>query len=476
MAKGKGDSKKYWLADWLADTGVENTRALIKALLDDRKVAKAVEIASLAASQPAREVESADATALAGRRLDLSGLGTCSHPTCIQRQLDEGLSNIWQYFDQVVVEGLGPRQFAARANSLLYAREALLTHGSIYMHARQIGALPFMSFQEKPWAFCADHYKQHAREIGLPIALNGRVARTLVAKFEQEGSIEKKEMLNGYVAYYFRHPLFESGLFWLVPPEDRKKITAHAMAQEMYSNACIGTIGDVALAERLGCPLVSDAETVLPMHTRPEMDAQIDRVALSMRLPGLTGATSEQILRLKREHMPEFVKFRGAVIAAIRERIDRLDQDPRRVAADVQREFVAPAVADIEVRLKNSLSKMSTKAASGLALGAAMVTIGTLSGAPLVIGTGVATAASGAFDIKKYVEEKGDIGLSDMYFLWLAKRKVKRHRRKADDSRVADAFDALLAVQMLTHQEPTSAAQARTRPVQRRRPRSKERR
>jgi hypothetical protein len=56
-----------------------------------------------------------------------------------------------------------------------------------------------------------------------------------------------------------------------------------------------------------------------------------------------------------------------------------------------------------------------------------MVTVGLLTGLPVFVGAGAAAAASVSLAINKYFDDRRDVRLSDMYFLWIAARETRRH-------------------------------------------------
>lgn len=143
------------------------------------------------------EVDPGATTVVAGRQMDLSALFSCRAPSCQIAQADRLLSRAWHYFDSIDVEGLGPRRFLRSVESGGPADVAgdVRAHALVLLHLRAIGAEPYLLFREKPHAFCADHFREHAQEIGLPAALDDEFVRSVIERLAEEVEIERWELL-----------------------------------------------------------------------------------------------------------------------------------------------------------------------------------------------------------------------------------------------------------------------------------------
>jgi hypothetical protein len=60
------------------------------------------------------------------------------------------------------------------------------------------------------------------------------------------------------------------------------------------------------------------------------------------------------------------------------------------------------------------------KASASIGMGALMTTCGLLTANPLLITTGVGAVATTLPAAHKFIEDRRDVSLSDMYFLWRA--------------------------------------------------------
>jgi hypothetical protein len=335
---------RYWVEDWIHEVDINTERDLQRALNDGRGFRRALDICESALEGPHTRRHPIDAqgtTTVAGRPLDLSGIRTCSSLDCLRRELDEGLANLWQFLGNVVVEGFAPGRFLSPRDPDI-AKQRFFTHAAMYLHARRIGALPHMVFRTKP-ALCKDHFKQHAKEIGRVGALDSRLARSTIKRLATEGVLEIRQMPNGDVEFAFTHPLQEgwTHITYSADYLKTKSVTLETIATRVFREACVATIGDVALAQQLSCPLGTDIQKTMPYGHMEHGQATVDDVALALHTPCLVGMTSEQTLRLRADHRAEYEQFLAATTLAIGERLERKDSDDPRKAPEMSRESLS---------------------------------------------------------------------------------------------------------------------------------------
>ena len=152
--------------------------------------------------------------------------------------------------------------------------------------------------------------------------------------------------------------------------------------------------------------------------------------AMELYLPVLEGLPVRDIIRLRKDEYEHFMKFQLALRAAIKAQLREIGNDPERAAAEVQREIIDPAISDIHLRLSAEKvlwqrSKLKHRRCS------AVTVIGAIEAIPLIIGTGLAAAATTVAAFHTYFDRKKDIELSDMYFLWLLEKGSYSHMRGA---------------------------------------------
>lgn len=426
-----GSATRYWLYDWLERFEVDTDARLDAVLNEESSIALALEMAEEANERDVEVEEAAVGAVVAGRGLDLSGMLTCNGFSCLEAEVDQLFSSVGYYFDEVIVEGLGPGHFLALAQddvteARMLVRQHLATHAQILIYLNRIGALPYVNFREKPFAYCDDHFREHASELGLPSALDEELAREVRHLLVNRGTIEARHVRD-YVAYKFTSPM-EDGItvFWRKvgdPP-----VTLQEAAESAFRKHCLAAIGDFALANDLSAPLAATANRILDFAREDVRPLREDDVALSLDLPTMSGLGAAELIKLREEDRDQFVTFRRSLTDAIRDQIRRAGEDsPSRVGQKVVREFVEPALADIDRTLRAASRNFSRKSAQNVGVSAVMTAIGLLGGWPLLIGGGVAALSGLAVHANQLSESKKEVELSDVYFLWNAAKKHGVH-------------------------------------------------
>jgi hypothetical protein len=132
------------------------------------------------------------------------------------------------------------------------------------------------------------------------------------------------------------------------------------------------------------------------------------------------------IVKIREDEHESFEKFRDAITKAIQVRIEAGDVDPSIIARKIEEELIMPATNDIANRLKVARRALERKGGTSFAVGATITTIGLISGVPLIAGAGIAAIGSSLPAAHKYLDDKGSIELSDMYFLWRLEEKSRK--------------------------------------------------
>jgi hypothetical protein len=116
-----------------------------------------------------------------------------------------------------------------------------------------------------------------------------------------------------------------------------------------------------------------------------------------------------------------------AVEAAVGQRIsDAKTAD--QVASDVVSDIIDPALVDIGRRLKVAKRAFAKKAGASVAVGAATVTVGLMTAAPLIVGAGIAAMGTSIPVLHKLFEDRASVEISDMYFLWKLRSSARNAR------------------------------------------------
>jgi hypothetical protein len=412
----------YWLAEWMDTIGIATPRDLHRALKSPTVHDTAVEMAHTAQEAGVARFEPDSARVVAGAHMDLSGIMSCNNLDCLSAEVETVFATFGHYFDSVVVEGLGPHRFYWRhRDSWNDRRIQLETHGLLLLYLRDLGADRYLIFREKPHAFCTNHYREHAKDLGLAVALDRGLGKRIVKELAQSLSIETLHQDDDTVFYFVTHGFEEGGTVFRgsagEPPPDVNEI-----ARTLYTNHCLAAIGDHALAREAASPLAAFADRVVQFDAARYGDVE-DEAALHVRLPVLEGLGAADLIRLREDNRDHFVRFRAALAEAIREQAAAAETEaPDRIAARVVRDYVEPELSRISVDFGAARKLLAKKAAIDAGVAVVSTTIGMLTGMPLVLGTAVA-ASSSVVHLKKYFDKASEIELSDAYFLWRARKR-----------------------------------------------------
>lgn len=416
-------ASSYYLYRWIDEQGIRKPDDLRKALRSADAIDRLLELQD--SVRPAiYDPQMLNQAVIAGRRVDLSGFLDCPHFDCVQPKIDILFGKTWHYFDTIVIDDKKLHNPDDDASEFLWDVEQ---RAHLLLHLRKIGASEHVAFTRKLSGFCQQHFREFAQEnsLGLDVLFNDafadRVAQELasVARFE----ITRHE---DHWRYEIHHPRLERIIGTYAHSDPAVKPSIEEVARDAFGIYCSGLISDVAASRDLGVPLLQVADGVL-ISEPPGQTVPDSIVALNLRLPVLANVPAREILRLKHDNWPEFERFRSALRVAIREQIVRADtKSPQEIADAVVEEYIKPELADIERHLAATRKGLAKKIGANVALGGATVTAGALDAIPLVVATGVAALATSLAQVHKYIEERSEIEMSDLYFLWKASVKDKR--------------------------------------------------
>ena len=418
----------YWLFDWLDEHEIrskEGAKLLfanpvaVKDLRD--RATKAIE--AYGASLP---FAGAPTSIVAGRGIDLSGQLDCLHPACRRAQVETLFNRVWHYFDSIVVQDAVAHEVSVHRDDAPSEKrtEWILFHVEVALYVREIKAESLLDFRMRPPA-CLKHLKRHAGEAKLSRALQG--SRELALELAKSAEVVLDFKNDGGVSYAVSHPDFVHTRWGTISKsdaqgEDSNKLRLLALQSEIkeflaYLNS------DVLTARGSGSPLGA----VIPLHERLLQRGQSPSaadVAFHLELPVLNGLPTETLIKLRRDEHDYFARFQRSLRQAIDERIRTSNsENARSIAEEIRRDLIDPELEKIHERLVASERTLVKKTAVGTFLGAIATTCGLLCGAPaaLAISGGVAAAiGTTSTAAAKHLDDKNDLSLSDMYFIWKA--------------------------------------------------------
>jgi hypothetical protein len=159
------------------------------------------------------------------------------------------------------------------------------------------------------------------------------------------------------------------------------------------------------------------------------MSADTGTLAFHLNLPTLHGVEVRTLLKIRSDERPAFEKFRRALVQAMDDRLaNNKAANLQEIANEIRRDVLDPALDDIELRLKRAAGALTEKAATSIAIGSLPTICGLYTATPLLIAAGITPVITTLINAThKYIEEKRDVALSDMFFLWEAQRHALRH-------------------------------------------------
>lgn len=416
---------KFWLYDWIDTLEIKHF-SQAESLLQDAGLRK--DLRNRISEVPFRPAKlSSDVPSIvAGRAIDLSGELDCFGWGCMKKQFDKLFSHVWHYFDQIVIVGPSAHAFTTQwdAKSEQLAVKRLLTYTRLLLYIREIGAEDLVVFTEKRPA-CEVHVEDQLGELGFDFntVLSGEIIDPLTRRAEISVTTHEE-----HLHYKFDHPAFEHSV-WGVVDNASGKERDRLVAISVIKRYLAGLVSDIHTARVLKSPLGSTVNfhgQLLKIFRRRVSDAD---VAFNLALPILDGIDPATLIQIRRDETPYFDNFRHKLRLAINAKLENTSTpDPAVIANEIRQDIINPSLTEIEIRLKQAKIAMGKKAALSVTLGALATTCGVLTANPILTAAGATAAFGGSLTAgQKFIEEKRDVALSDMYFLWRALEHTKDH-------------------------------------------------
>jgi hypothetical protein len=416
-------SERYWLTEWMDTNGVKSDWHIDKVLKSKarlRDLREHVENIPYT-TEPLSDSTSPGTVLVGGRGIDLSGDLECSSWGCKTKQVDRLFSRVWHYFDRVVVVGLEARDIQKedqiRDEQTLRELEQMMR---LLLYLRANGIEDMLIFRQKPPA-CEKHSGEQLAKAGLsdPKELMPRLAARLCS----EGKIRDIRPHGDHYHYAFDHPTFMHSVFDTV---SRKRVAESGGIKEAAARSVVEMYvsrvsSDILAARYLGSPFGSDLDYYRVVLDQFSQRVTHEAVALELELPVLDGVRPVDLMALRSAEGASFERFRTALKSAIAARLASDGSiNAKAIAREIEADVIRPALADIEQRLKAAQSVLTRKAAIGLSIGALATTCGLVLGVPTLTVAGVGSAMTALQAEYKHIEERRDVQLADMYFLWRA--------------------------------------------------------
>jgi hypothetical protein len=412
---------KYWLYQWIDEEEIRRPADYLKAIRKPRSFDRLRELSEAAYHEPTPVEGSVKDSVVAARRIDMSGMLGCPHFDCMTKTVESVFGRGWQYFDSIIIDSQPLDELLFTGDDI----DDLAQQVKLMLYFRRIGAEKHIKFTHKVSGLCNEHFRQYAirQKLGLDALFDTSFEDGIVQKLLTEGDISVSLRDDQCWHYEVWHPDTDWIKGQLSHSDPGHRPSDEQVARSAFGACFTGLISDVSASRALGVPLLQAAQASWVTHNKTSVTADANVAALNLRLPVLRGLPAREILKLRNEDWSAFERFRTAIRQAIREQNDRLGSgSPEEVANAVVKEYVQPELAEIEVKLGAVKRNLTRKIGSNIAVGGAAVGVGAIVNVPLLIAaTATAAAASIATIVNKHYDEKKDIELSDLYFLWKAR-------------------------------------------------------
>lgn len=442
MSSAVNDGRSHWLQAWLREHGAD-TKSTLQKLTDNPRMTREIVAYSEEIVDETIDplLESSSQAIVAGKTLDLSGDLDCCY-ICLEEQLNRLAERSWPYFDQIVLRGLAPEkviEYARRSNDAV--TKLVIAHMQILLRIEELGISPLLIFRPKPVA-CSLHYRKHAEEAGIANVIPR--SKSIIEALAAQGRLKSFQLHDDHIDYTFTHPdlpHFVQNSFWprrMPRSSDESKIFA-LVAEDVFYVCSAHLVSDVSCARTLQLPLATEVGIHREMltaaakhghtwsHQRADerdkpLSPTVEEVVFELELPIIRGANISDVLALREDQYESFERFRNILRQAIQARLNAGTEDVSDVAREIERDLIIPGINEIEQKMRTAQSSLGRKVNLSLGTGSITATVGLLSHIPLLAGTGFAVAATAVQHGAKYFDDRREVKMHDLYFLWRATR------------------------------------------------------
>lgn len=358
--------------------------------------------------------------------MDLSGT---FHPqcfTCFKKELSVLVGKTSHYFKHVAVAGPVAQRLLIGLESGGKERERVIrdlqAHVALLLYIDKVGAREKIKFVTKPSRYCENCYRASARMAGLDVVADTELAKEYIDNIVETSKFRIMRNRAGNWQVAVLDSIFTEHEW--SKEYGRTRPTRKVIASDLFESLTRPFVQDFLAAKQYKLPVVDTHPWLQMAASKPEPDEpKVEDVALRVNLPTLVGLDIEDFLRLEQENPDSYIKFQSAVREAVREAVKRHESRPSaEVAASVVEDFIKPEIAEIELKMKSAARSLTKKAGASVMVGATATSIGLLAAMPLAFTAIVGTAVASLTQVYKYIDDRGAIESSDMFFLWKASR------------------------------------------------------
>lgn len=442
MPTAPSDTRSHWMQAWLREHGIGDRSELHKLTDKPGMVRELVSYAEEIVDESIDPLpEKSSQAIVVGKTLDLSGDLDCCY-ICLDEQLNRLVERSWPYFDQLVLRGLAPEKVMKYAQiSEDVVTGLILAHAQILFRIEEVGLSPLLIFRPKPVA-CSMHYQEHAEEAGI-VSIIPR-SKEIVEGFISQGKVKTFEIYGDQVHYRFTHPDLPHYVENYFRPKripnssDDAKVLP-LVARDVFSVCSAHLVSDVSCARTLQAPLVTEVRVLREMlasgaehghlWSRRSASAKtvrtprsVEEIVFDLEFPIIRGGNISDVLALREDQYESFERFRETIRQAVQERLNADPADSFDIAREIERDLIIPGLNEIEQKLHEAQRALGSKTSLSLSVGSVATTVGLLSHVPLLAGTGFAVVATAVQHAAKYFDDRREVKMHDLYFLWRATR------------------------------------------------------
>jgi hypothetical protein len=418
------DIERFWLYEWLDNVGARSYRQAERLLRDPVALADLRERAASVPYTTEKLRVNSGSTIIAGRAIDLSGDLDCLAWNCMQAQVDHLFNRVWHYFDRVVVVGPSAHEISRAFEAESGLPRHLPAYVRLLLYLREIGAEELLVFRQRRPP-CQDHLKDHLREVGIEDA--EAEAERAIPQLAKEAKLQLHGH-NDHIHYAFSHPQFEHTV-WGSIRSDTDGDLSQAVARSVVRKYLASLASDLYTAKVLNSPLGSTVRFHTQLLATRTVASEAGALAFQLELPVLNGVDPRTLLKIRNDERPTFDRFRRALTKALEDRLANISNtDTTNIVNEIRQDVLEPALGDIEMRLKAATGVLARKATASIGIAGLPTIFGLYMATPLLVAVGLGAAVNTLINAThKYFEEKRDVALSDMFFLWEVQQHALKH-------------------------------------------------
>lgn len=430
MHSNAEEETSYWLLNWL---GSKRIRSISEAGVALSRKSTLRELRAAAEQWSESVPFPPDSLNLvAGSGLNFSDDLTCPNPICRHQQVDLLFRHAWHYFDKILLpDRVGGLLLNPPENwPVKYRNESLLNAIEIVLHIQELGASSLVSYYPVNGklrdAIDNDELDEPRHWEGAWEDVEGTMLEKakFIIKSESKGKFLVNvsdpflQVTNGVdIQLEKNDPSDEDSL---------RRFAAHRLTHRHMGPLAqdIRTAHD--LKGSLASTVWSHEQALIYMSKAPDPSS----VAFHISFPTLENVPINELIEIRSANGDAFLSFRNSLTKAAREMSANYKSlGYEELARQIKSEIIDDEIAKLNKRLRTAKSALTRKVITAITLSSVGTLCAAFFGLFPAIATGtIATGAAIANinkDASKYIDDKREIELSDMYFVWKALNHAK---------------------------------------------------